>query len=170
MRSPVQPHLTPVVTWFVLSVGVIDLLLDWIYVANDRKRWMAFVYRIITLGFHKMLGKFLSWCATGRFSRMAHLHSAPSAALHQLLHCTVPDACSVWSAVGCAVALAVSRMLHIAWTWVPSHARSYGIYTASDYPRELGFPLPILIPPTTAHSLIILSSTLHSLGNGSGSK
>jgi hypothetical protein len=33
----------------------------------------------------------------------------------------------------------------------------------SGFLSVLQFPLPILIPPTAAHSLIVLSSTLHSL-------
>jgi hypothetical protein len=48
--------------------------MDWIDVAQDRYRWMALVSIVINLWVLKNVGKFLSSCVTGSFSRRAQLH------------------------------------------------------------------------------------------------
>jgi hypothetical protein len=60
------------------------------------------------------------------------------------------------------------RWLPTAAASVQSHARACGICgtqndTGAGFLRVLRNPLPILIPPTAPHSLIILTSTLRSL-------
>jgi hypothetical protein len=48
--------------------------MDWIILAQDRDQWRVLLKRYWSFGFHKMLGKFLSSCKTGGFSRRAQLH------------------------------------------------------------------------------------------------
>jgi hypothetical protein len=62
---------------------------------------------------------------------------------------------------GRAIAQAVSRRLPTAEARVRSQVRSCGICggqsgTGAGFLRVLGFPLPILVPPTTPHSSSII--------------
>jgi hypothetical protein len=43
--------------------------MDWIDLAQDRDQWRALVNTVMNLGAPKNVGKFLSDCATGGFSR-----------------------------------------------------------------------------------------------------
>jgi hypothetical protein len=45
--------------------------MDWIYLVQDREQWGALVKTVMNLRVPKNIGKFLSRCATGGFSRMA---------------------------------------------------------------------------------------------------
>jgi hypothetical protein len=44
---------------------------DWIDLAQDRDHWRTLVNTVIN---HRMLGRFLSSCTTGGFSRRAQRH------------------------------------------------------------------------------------------------
>jgi hypothetical protein len=48
--------------------------MDWIDLAQDREQWRALVNTIMNVRVPKNVGKFLSSCATGGFSRRAQLH------------------------------------------------------------------------------------------------
>jgi hypothetical protein len=48
--------------------------MDWIDVAQDRNRWRALVNTVMNLWVPYNVGKFLSSCTTGGFSRRAQLH------------------------------------------------------------------------------------------------
>jgi hypothetical protein len=77
--------------------------------------------------------------------------------------------------VGFAIAEAVSHWLLNAVAWIRSQVRSYRIY-GGEYGTEVGFlcvfwfPLPVLIPPTSPHTVIKLSLMLYSLNMGSVAK
>jgi hypothetical protein len=47
---------------------------DWIDLAQDREEWRALLNTIINLRVSLNVGKFLSSCANGGFSRRAQLH------------------------------------------------------------------------------------------------
>jgi hypothetical protein len=48
--------------------------MDWIDLDEDRNKWRALVNTVMNLRVPENVGKFLSSCATGGFSRRAHLH------------------------------------------------------------------------------------------------
>jgi hypothetical protein len=48
--------------------------MDWIDLAQDRDQWRALVDTVMNLQVPYSVGKFLSSCATGSFSRRAQLH------------------------------------------------------------------------------------------------
>jgi hypothetical protein len=48
--------------------------MDWIYLAQDRGQWRAFVKTIMNLRIPYNAGKFMSNCTIGGFSRRALLH------------------------------------------------------------------------------------------------
>jgi hypothetical protein len=48
--------------------------MDWINLAQDRDRWRALMNTIMNLRVLYNVGKFLSTCTTGGFSRRAQLH------------------------------------------------------------------------------------------------
>jgi hypothetical protein len=48
--------------------------MDWIDLAQDRDRWRALENTVMTLRVPYNIGKFLSSCTTGGFSRRAQLH------------------------------------------------------------------------------------------------
>jgi hypothetical protein len=48
--------------------------MDWIDLAQDSDRWRALVNTVMNLQVPENVGKFLSNCATGGFSRRAQLH------------------------------------------------------------------------------------------------
>jgi hypothetical protein len=48
--------------------------MDWIDVAQDMDQWMVVVNTVMNVRVPENVGKFLSGCATGGFSRRAQLH------------------------------------------------------------------------------------------------
>jgi hypothetical protein len=48
--------------------------MDWIDLAQNRDQWRALVNTAINLQVPQNVGKFVSSCTTGSFSRRAHLH------------------------------------------------------------------------------------------------
>jgi hypothetical protein len=48
--------------------------MDWIDLAQDRDQWTALVNVVMNLWVPENVGKFLSSCGTGGFSRRAQLH------------------------------------------------------------------------------------------------
>jgi hypothetical protein len=48
--------------------------MDWIYLARDMDHWWALVNTVVNLQVPKNVGKFLSSCTTGDFSRRARFH------------------------------------------------------------------------------------------------
>jgi hypothetical protein len=49
-------------------------VMDWIDLTQDRDQWRALVDTVMNLQVPYNVGKFLSVCATGGFSRKAQLH------------------------------------------------------------------------------------------------
>jgi hypothetical protein len=48
--------------------------MEWIDLAEDRNLWRALVNTVMNLGVPYNVGKFLSGCTIGSFSRRAQLH------------------------------------------------------------------------------------------------
>jgi hypothetical protein len=48
--------------------------MDWIYLAQDKEQWRALVNTVMNHQVPQNVGKSLSICTTGRFSRRAQLH------------------------------------------------------------------------------------------------
>jgi hypothetical protein len=48
--------------------------MEWIDLAQDRDHWRALVNMVMNLQVPEHVGKFLSSCTTGGFSRRAELH------------------------------------------------------------------------------------------------
>jgi hypothetical protein len=48
--------------------------MDWIYPAQEMYQWRALVNMVMNFQVPLNVGKFLSKCTTGGFSRRAHLH------------------------------------------------------------------------------------------------
>jgi hypothetical protein len=49
--------------------------MDWINLTQDRDQWRALVNTAMHLGVPQNVGKFLSTCTSGGFSRRAQLHA-----------------------------------------------------------------------------------------------
>jgi hypothetical protein len=56
----------------LIDIGSVGL--DWIDLAQDTDQWMAVVNTVMNLRVPQNVGKFLSSCTTGGFSRRAQLH------------------------------------------------------------------------------------------------
>jgi hypothetical protein len=52
--------------------------MDWSYLAQDRDQWRVLVNTVMNLRAPQNVGKFLSSCTTGDFSRRAQLHELVS--------------------------------------------------------------------------------------------